>query len=39
MGNYGEIYDRTVGRASALRMPRGPNTLWTDGGLMVAMPL
>jgi len=39
MGNYGEIYERTVGGSSALGMPRGPNTLWTDGGLMVAMPL
>jgi general L-amino acid transport system substrate-binding protein len=39
MGNYGEIYDRTLGPSSALGMPRGPNTLWTDGGLMVAMPL
>jgi general L-amino acid transport system substrate-binding protein len=39
MGNYGEIYDRTVGPASALGMPRGVNALWTDGGLMHPMPL
>jgi general L-amino acid transport system substrate-binding protein len=39
MGNYGEIYDRTVGAGSALGMPRGVNALWTDGGLMHAMPL
>ncbi len=39
MGNYGEIYDRTVGPGSALGMPRGVNALWSDGGLMQAMPL
>ncbi len=34
VGNYGEIYDRTVGKDSTLKLPRGRNALWTDGGLM-----
>jgi len=39
VGNYGEIYERTVGRDSALRLPRGLNALWSQGGLMQAPPL
>ncbi len=34
VGNYGEIYDRTVGMNGTLRLPRGVNALWTNGGLM-----
>ncbi len=34
VGNYGEIYDRTVGERSLLKLPRGLNALWTNGGLM-----
>jgi general L-amino acid transport system substrate-binding protein len=34
VGNYGEIYDRTVGESSAAALPRGLNALWTHGGLM-----
>ena len=37
VGNYGEIYDRTVGRPDAL--PRGRNALWSAGGLLVPMPV
>jgi general L-amino acid transport system substrate-binding protein len=39
VGNYGEIYDRTVGAHAPLNLPRGPNALWTDGGLMHPLPL
>jgi general L-amino acid transport system substrate-binding protein len=39
VGNYGEIYDRTVGEGSPLRLPRGLNALWTQGGLMRPLPL
>ncbi len=39
VGNYGEIYARTVGAGSALRMPRGLNALWTEGGLMHPLPV
>lgn len=39
VGNYGEIYERNVGRNTPLRLERGLNNLWTRGGLMYAMPL
>ena len=38
VGNYGEIYDRTVGPATALGLARGVNAQWTDGGLLYAPP-
>jgi general L-amino acid transport system substrate-binding protein len=38
VGNYGEIYDRTVGPATALGLVRGVNAPWTDGGLLYAPP-
>jgi len=39
VGNYGEIYDRTVGSHSALQLPRGLNALWLNGGLMHPLPV
>lgn len=39
VGNYGEIYDRTVGPDSALKLPRGLNALWTQGGLIHPLPV
>ena len=39
VGNYGEIFDRNVGKDSALKLDRGINELWTKGGLMYAMPI
>lgn len=38
VGNYGEIYERNVGEGSELNIPRGPNELWTNGGLMYSPP-
>jgi general L-amino acid transport system substrate-binding protein len=38
VGNYGEIYERNVGEGSPLAIPRGPNELWTNGGLMYSPP-
>jgi general L-amino acid transport system substrate-binding protein len=38
-GNYGEMFERNLGRASPLKMERGPNNLWTKGGLMYAPPV
>lgn len=35
VGNYGEIYDRNIG---SLGIARGPNNLWTNGGLIYAPP-
>lgn len=39
IGNYGESYERNVGMASALKIPRGLNALWSKGGLMYALPI
>jgi len=36
VGNYGEMYDRNVGANSPIKLDRGPNRLWTRGGLMYA---
>ncbi|MBS0269900.1 MAG: amino acid ABC transporter substrate-binding protein [Proteobacteria bacterium] len=37
-GNYGEIFERTLGQNSALKLDRGLNNVWTKGGLMYAAP-
>lgn len=34
VGNYGEIFDRTLGESSRLKLGRGANNLWSRGGLM-----
>jgi len=39
VGNYGESFERNVGQGSALKIQRGLNALWTDGGLMYALPI
>jgi general L-amino acid transport system substrate-binding protein len=39
IGNYGESFDRNVGKGSALKLERGVNDLWTRGGLLYAIPL
>lgn len=39
LGNYGELFERNLGQDSPLKLPRGPNDLWTRGGLMYAMPI
>lgn len=39
LGNYGEIYDRNFGPSTPVNLPRGPNRLWTQGGLIYALPL
>jgi general L-amino acid transport system substrate-binding protein len=39
VGNYGEIYDRNVGAASKLKIPRGLNQLWNAGGIQYAPPI
>ncbi|QDW41705.1 amino acid ABC transporter substrate-binding protein [Bradyrhizobium sp. KBS0727] len=37
-GNYGEMFERNVGKASPLKLERGLNATWTKGGLMYALP-
>ncbi len=36
VGNYGEIFDRNLGRNSSLQLPRGRNALWSQGGLLIS---
>ncbi len=38
VGNYGESFDRNLGPGTALKIERGLNALWTDGGLMYNPP-
>jgi general L-amino acid transport system substrate-binding protein len=38
-GNYGESFERNLGKASPVKLDRGLNDLWTRGGLMYAIPL
>ncbi|EQC51043.1 amino acid ABC transporter substrate-binding protein [Bacteriovorax sp. DB6_IX] len=38
LGNYGEIYEANIGINSPLKLKRGLNSLWTDGGLMYSPP-
>lgn len=39
VGNYGESFERNVGQGSPLKIQRGLNALWTEGGLMYALPI
>jgi general L-amino acid transport system substrate-binding protein len=39
VGNYGESFDRNVGMGSALKIERGLNKLWNDGGLQYGAPI
>ncbi len=38
-GNYGEIFDRNLGKGSPLLIERGVNALWNAGGLLYAPPV
>jgi general L-amino acid transport system substrate-binding protein len=37
-GNYGEIFERHLGRDTPLGLDRAQNRLWTQGGLLYAPP-
>ncbi len=39
VGNYGEIFERNVGKGSALGISRGLNALWSKGGIQYAPPI
>ncbi len=39
IGNYGEIFEANIGQGTPLKIDRGLNALWTNGGLQYAMPL
>ncbi len=38
VGNYGEIFQRHIGKNTPLRLNRGLNQLWSRGGLLYAPP-
>jgi hypothetical protein len=38
-GNYAEIFERNVGKASPLKLDRGLNATWSKGGLDVRDPV
>ncbi len=39
VGNYGESYDRNVGPNTSLKLARGVNALWSEGGILYAAPM
>jgi general L-amino acid transport system substrate-binding protein len=39
VGNYGEMFDRNLGEASALKIQRGLNATWDKGGVLYAPPV
>jgi len=39
VGNYGEAFDRNVGKGSPLGISRGLNALWSKGGIQYAPPI
>lgn len=38
VGNYAEVWDRNLGKDSPLKVPRGLNALWRNGGLYHPYP-
>jgi general L-amino acid transport system substrate-binding protein len=38
VGNYGEVFERNVGKDTPLKLDRGLNALWTEGGIMYTPP-
>lgn len=39
VGSYDEIFDRNLGELSGLGIARGMNALWSQGGLIVPLPM
>ena len=39
VGNYGETFERNVGAESPLKLERGLNATWRNGGLMYGWPI
>jgi general L-amino acid transport system substrate-binding protein len=38
VGNYGEVFERNVGTGSKLKLERGLNRQWKEGGLIYSPP-
>ncbi|WP_421548702.1 amino acid ABC transporter substrate-binding protein [Pseudomonas sp. QD4] len=39
VGNYSEVFERNVGQGSRLKIKRGLNALWNNGGIQYAPPV
>ncbi|MGD8498572.1 MAG: amino acid ABC transporter substrate-binding protein [Chromatiales bacterium] len=39
VGNYAEVFERNIGQGSPLKIERGLNALWSDGGIQYAPPI
>ena len=39
VGNYGEVFERNIGKDTPLEIERGQNALWTEGGLQYGLPI
>jgi general L-amino acid transport system substrate-binding protein len=39
VGNYGEVFERSLGEQSPLGIRRGLNALWSQGGILYAPPM
>jgi general L-amino acid transport system substrate-binding protein len=39
VGNYAEVFDRNLGPETTLKIARGINRLWSEGGIMYAPPI
>ncbi len=39
IGNYGEVFERTIGDGSPLKINRGLNAPWINGGLLYSPPM
>ncbi len=37
-GNYGELFEKTIGENTSIGLARGLNAQWTDGGLLYSPP-
>jgi len=38
VGNYGELFEKTIGENTSIGLARGLNAQWTDGGLIYSPP-
>jgi general L-amino acid transport system substrate-binding protein len=39
VGNYSEVFERNIGQGSVLKIKRGLNALWSNGGIQYAPPV
>lgn len=39
VGNYGDIFERNLGKETPLAIERGVNSLWVQGGILYAPPM